>query len=129
MPVDTLAHPFLAIQGRTAVHRHQPCIVRQRHQQVSDVVTTRVPIMPPIRWFRGGDAVDAEIKQQFGHDVATIQTTSDYDEWLTTAPVQQAVAGIILMDQFSRNIHRGTAAMYALDPKALSWSKTLLVRG
>ena len=31
-------------------------------------------------------------------------------------------------DQFSRNMYRGTAEMYALDPKALAWSKTLLVR-
>lgn len=83
------------------------------------------------RWFRGGDAVDAEIKTQFARDVEIIRQSTDYDDWLhnTDAPVQQAVAGIILLDQFSRNMYRGTSEMYALDPKALSWSKTLLVSG
>lgn len=79
------------------------------------------------RWFQGGDAVDAEIKLRFTKDVDTIHHTAEYDEWLHTGAVQQAVAGIILMDQFSRNIYRGTAEMYAMDPKALLWSKTLLV--
>lgn len=35
--------------------------------------------------------------------------------------------GIILMDQFSRNVYRNTPATFALDGKALAWARQLWV--
>lgn len=38
-----------------------------------------------------------------------------------------ALAGIVLMDQFSRNIYRGTSKAFASDAKALAWAKQVVV--
>lgn len=78
-------------------------------------------------WFQGGDKVDQEVKQNFCGDLACIKT-GEYDSWLMGSG-HEAVAGIILMDQLTRNAYRGTADMYCLDSKALSWCKSLVASG
>lgn len=68
-------------------------------------------------WFAGGPQVDAEIRQRFGAAAASAATGA-LDQW-TQSP-RGRLALIILLDQFSRNIHRGTAAAFANDPQALA---------
>lgn len=75
-------------------------------------------------WFQGGPEVDADIVSRFKRDCEAL-LHGDYDAW-QRQPLE-ALAGIIVGDQLARNVYRGTARMYAADPKALAWSKALLV--
>ncbi|MGI9308928.1 MAG: DUF924 family protein [Gammaproteobacteria bacterium] len=67
-------------------------------------------------WFAENAEVDKQIWQDFGD--AVIDTGNGlYDEWAKTA--QGRLALIILLDQFPRNIYRGTAEVFRFDPKAI----------
>jgi uncharacterized protein (DUF924 family) len=66
-------------------------------------------------WFRGG--ADDEIIGRF-HPVLAAAEHGDLDDW-SSSP-RSRLALIIVLDQFSRSIHRGSARAYANDPKALS---------
>jgi uncharacterized protein (DUF924 family) len=65
-------------------------------------------------WFRGG--ADAEIIERFSALFARA-TKGERDNW-SQSP-RSRLALIIVLDQFSRTIHRGTAQAFAQDPKAL----------
>lgn len=79
----------------------------------------------PKMWFQGGEAVDKEVVEQFSADLAAVRA-GEYDAWLTGGNAREAVAGIIIMDQFTRNAYRNTAEMYSLDDKAMAWCKQLM---
>ena len=66
-------------------------------------------------WFRGG--ADAAIAERFA---ALLERAArgDLDHW-SHSP-RSRLALIIVLDQFSRSIHRGTARAFAQDPKALA---------
>jgi uncharacterized protein (DUF924 family) len=66
-------------------------------------------------WFRGG--ADPEILARFP---ATLEAAAGgaLDGWADGA--RSRLALIIVLDQFSRTIHRGTPAVYAQDAKALA---------
>ncbi len=75
--------------------------------------------LPPERlrlWFGGDEAADRLIRERFDEDVARARR-GEYDEWSRTAT--GALALILLLDQFTRNIFRDSAAAYASDDKAL----------
>src|SRR5215475_14593793 len=65
-------------------------------------------------WFRGG--VDAEIIERFS-PLFVRATKGELDNW-SQSP-RSRLALIIVLDQFSRTLHRGTAQAFAQDPKAL----------
>ncbi|BCR03825.1 membrane protein [Desulfuromonas versatilis] len=67
-------------------------------------------------WFAGGEAVDREIRQRFG-DLVEDAAAGDLDPWRQSD--RGTLALIILLDQFPRNIHRGSALAYACDARAL----------
>ena len=69
------------------------------------------------RWFRGSPEVDAEIRQKFG---AAVEKARDgaLDDW--TATPRGRLALIILLDQFTRNLYRGTPRAYENDARALA---------
>eukprot|EP00879_Flechtneria_rotunda_P004787 GHRR01005059.1.p1 GENE.GHRR01005059.1~~GHRR01005059.1.p1 ORF type:complete len:223 (+),score=61.62 GHRR01005059.1:97-765(+) len=73
-------------------------------------------------WWGGDPAVDQDIKARFAEDVEAFGA-GKYDDWLDNP--YTGLAGVILGDQFSRNIHRGTPQAFALDPKAISWARHL----
>ena len=73
--------------------------------------------LTPEHWFRKDSALDAQIADRFGsYLVAAVQ--GELWGWRET-PVGR-LAEIIVLDQFSRNIHRGTAASFAADAMALA---------
>ncbi|KAF8061296.1 hypothetical protein HT031_004387 [Scenedesmus sp. PABB004] len=74
------------------------------------------------RWYKGGPAVDAHITAEFKRDVEALASGA-LDEW--QASPWPAAAGIILADQFTRNIYRGSARAFELDAKALAWARAL----
>ena len=65
-------------------------------------------------WFRGG--ADSEIIERFSPLFARAMK-GELDNW-SQIP-RSRLALIILLDQFSRTLHRGTAQAFAQDPKAL----------
>ena len=79
------------------------------------------------RWFIKSAETDAFIKSHFsklldalGEDLA--------DTWFQ-AGARQTLAAVIVLDQFSRNIYRGTPKAFAFDGIALKLSKAALERG
>lgn len=75
--------------------------------------------LQPAAWFRKDERVDAAIRERFG---------ALYDELAQIRPEQLAmplecVAAVIALDQFPRNMFRGTARAFATDALALSISQ------
>jgi uncharacterized protein (DUF924 family) len=75
-------------------------------------------------WFRKDEAFDAIIREEFSADVeaemnVTVGAESD----------QALLARILLLDQFTRNIFRGTPRAFAGDAQALSIATTLVATG
>ena len=77
------------------------------------------------RWFRGGKAFDAMLRARFG---TTLEAAArgELDGWRETPSGRLAL--IVLLDQFARNVHRGTAAAFAHDARALALAEEGLAR-
>lgn len=80
------------------------------------------------KWFGGGPVVDAEIISKFGEDCEAL-IRGDLDEWHKGGNIYDTLAGILIGDQFCRNVYRNTAKMYAADPRVMSWAKDLVESG
>ena len=68
------------------------------------------------RWMAGGPEVDREITERFG-EVLEQARRGELDHWAETARGRLAL--IVVLDQFSRNVYRGSPLSYAQDEKAL----------
>ena len=77
-------------------------------------------------WFRKDAAFDALIRDRFGRDVAAAQAGA-FDDWCATP--HGALARVVLLDQFTRNIHRDTALAFAGDAVALATADEAVARG
>jgi uncharacterized protein (DUF924 family) len=66
-------------------------------------------------WFQNGAAYDTEIFSRFGSDYFRA-IEGELDHWAESP--RGRLAMIILLDQFSRHIHRGCADAFAQDSKA-----------
>ncbi|WP_185983782.1 DUF924 family protein [Aureimonas mangrovi] len=80
----------------------------------------------PDKWFVKDEALDATIRERFG-DVYERARLGEFDDWAEEP--NGALALVILLDQFSRNIHRDSPRMYESDEKALAVAKRALARG
>ena len=69
----------------------------------------------PDMWFKNGSSYDSEIFVNFGVDYDRA-INGELDHWIDS--YRGRLALIILLDQFSRHIHRGTAKSFAQDEKA-----------
>lgn len=67
------------------------------------------------RWFRGGAAVDEQVRALFVADVAAARA-GVYDGWKGQARGELAL--LLLLDQFPRHIYRGQALAFASDAAA-----------
>ncbi len=78
------------------------------------------------KWFEKSDDFDAEIIARFRshHEAAR---DGSYDDWAETA--NGCLALIILLDQFPRNMYRGSAEAFAADDKALALAKATVEKG
>ncbi|HVW67981.1 MAG TPA: DUF924 family protein [Steroidobacteraceae bacterium] len=70
-------------------------------------------------WFgnKGREAVDETIRTRFG-GLAGRAATGSLDGWADSP--RRCLSLILLLDQFPRNIHRGTERAFACDAKALA---------
>jgi len=78
------------------------------------------------RWFRGDAATDADCRQRFASTLDAA-TRGELDGWSATPRGRLAL--IVVLDQFSRNIHRGTPRAFAQDARALALCLDGLARG
>jgi uncharacterized protein (DUF924 family) len=69
-----------------------------------------------VRWFLGGPEVDQEITELFT-PVLEQARQGELDWWADTPRGRLAL--IIVLDQFSRSVYKGTPLAYAQDPAAL----------
>ncbi|WP_448503110.1 DUF924 family protein [Sphingomonas sp.] len=72
------------------------------------------------------EALDARIAERFG-DLRDDVYRSRAVAWRTTPDA--TFAAIILLDQFSRNIHRGTERAFEADPLALALAREMIAKG
>jgi uncharacterized protein (DUF924 family) len=77
-------------------------------------------------WFRKDAAFDAEIQARFG-DAMAVALAGGLGEWCATAG--GALARVLLLDQFTRNVHRDTPAAFAGDARALATAEYAVDRG
>lgn len=82
--------------------------------------------LEPGQWFEPDPAVDAEITRRFGALHARLLSDVP-DDWRRSA--HGVLAAVIVLDQFSRQIHRGDARAFAGDQRALALVKDALVAG
>lgn len=75
-------------------------------------------------WFRGGAA--AEIVRRFTTLLARAER-GELDHWAGEASSRLAL--VIVLDQFSRTVHRGTPCAYANDPKVLRLARDGIEKG
>jgi len=80
----------------------------------------------PSDWFRGSDELDARIKEKF--EATYYQVVAGDTEHWRDAP-EGSLAEVIVLDQFSRNMFRGTAASFVADPLALALAQEAVRRG
>ena len=67
------------------------------------------------RWYAADDQLDRDIRRKFGDAIARARAGALVD-WRETA--HGALALVILLDQFTRNAYRGTAAAFSGDAMA-----------
>jgi uncharacterized protein (DUF924 family) len=76
--------------------------------------------------FTKDTALDAMLRARFGQ-VLQAASKGELFKWRTTP--RGRLAEIIVLDQFSRNIHRDTAAAFAQDAQALALAQELVASG
>jgi uncharacterized protein (DUF924 family) len=80
----------------------------------------------PADWFSADAAFDAKIAERFG---ATHEEVSRGEAWQWRTTPLGRVAEIIVLDQFSRQLHRGTARAFAQDAMALALAQEAVALG
>lgn len=80
----------------------------------------------PEKWFARDDAFDAEIRARFlaTHEAAA---RNELLAWEDTA--EGAYALLLVLDQFSRNLFRGSPRAFATDAQALAVAERAIARG
>jgi uncharacterized protein (DUF924 family) len=98
-----------------------------RAQAVLDFWFGQPPaLVPRQEWFKKDDAFDGQIAQRFGGLIEDA-LAGGLQDWLRNGP--SALARILLLDQFTRNVFRGTARAFAGDAQALAGAQAVLAQG
>jgi len=81
---------------------------------------------PQDTWFKTSDAFDAQIRAQYGDSVERARQGA-LDHWQDTP--SGAVALLLLLDQFPRNLYRGSGQSFAADARALEVAIRAIAKG
>ena len=103
--------------------------MRRSHQQPSDpeaILDFWFDLTKPKQWFRQNDRFDQCIRERFGNDCQQAQE-GNLDHWANKP--QGSLALVLLLDQFSRHVWRGSAQAYAGDTKAVALSLAAVQQG
>ncbi|MCW3848323.1 DUF924 domain-containing protein [Sphingomonas sp. LB-2] len=96
------------------------------HAKAKEVLGFWFDLLMPEQWFRGSASTDEEIRALFG-PLRDAVLESGAEGWRDDP--ETLLAAVILLDQFSRNIHRGTAEAFAADPLAQALTCEALEKG
>lgn len=77
-------------------------------------------------WFHASDEVDGEVRRHFASLVERA-ARGELDAWMESP--RDCLTLVLLLDQLPRHIHRGTAAAFALDRRAVAVAEHALARG
>lgn len=80
----------------------------------------------PAKWFAKDDKFDKRCQDMFLPSIQAAKA-GDLDQWQQTA--DGALALLILLDQMSRNVYRGSPEAFAADSKAVAIAEEALERG
>lgn len=80
----------------------------------------------PGAWFKARDSFDQTIAGRFAEAVEAA-SGGTYDAWQETP--RGALALVLLLDQFNRNIYRGRADTWKCDPKAVAVAQKAIQNG
>ena len=80
----------------------------------------------PDRWFEKDEGLDEEIRRRF-LDLHEVAATGELAAWEQTA--EAALALLILLDQFPRNMFRGEKRAFATDPLARAIAGRAILNG
>ncbi|MFN3912570.1 DUF924 family protein [Hyphomonas sp.] len=80
------------------------------------------------KWFNGGKAFDAELEAKFLPLLETLSAGPLAEDWAGRG-AKERLAAILVLDQMSRNIFRGSPRAFAQDRLALHLCKEGLERG
>lgn len=107
----------MSVTNSTGDHREPAWVTEVLHFWFGELGT--------IHWFAGSEDIDAQIRERFfslhGRIVA--------DDALAAAGQRSVLAAVIVVDQFSRHLFRGTPRAYAADALARRLSRTAIDRG
>ena len=80
----------------------------------------------PDKWFKKSDAFDADIRMRFlaTHEAAAAGRLAEWE-----ATPEGALALVIVLDQFPRNMFRGDARTFAADPVARAIADRAIAKG
>lgn len=77
-------------------------------------------------WFKRDAAFDDRLRERFGATLATA-LSGGHDDWQRT-PLG-ALALVVVLDQFSRNCHRGSPRAFEADAKAVQVARRMVETG
>jgi len=78
------------------------------------------------QWFEKSAAFDEAIRARF-EDTVRAAAAGELDRWAQTAP--GALPLVIVLDQFPRNLYRGSARAFAADARARAVANQAIIRG
>jgi uncharacterized protein (DUF924 family) len=94
--------------------------------EIDQILKFWVQDVGPDGWYAQSDDMDQKIRSRF-LDLWDDAMAGCLDTWMTSA--EGALALLILLDQFPRNMFRGEAAAFRSDAKALSIAKRAIACG
>ena len=92
----------------------------------NDVIRFWLEDVGPSGWYKSDPELDETIRERF-LDLWRQGDAGELDHW--TLRPEGALALLILLDQFPRNMFRGCERAFSTDPKALAIAKRALTKG
>lgn len=123
---QSVSSVFLRLRGswlRCACYTF--CMIQPTHS-LHSVLTFWFAELSPDEWFGGSPALDKKISERFSGVHAAVAAGECWQE--RTTP-EAYLAEVIVLDQFSRNMFRGTAQMFAYDGQALVLAQQVVASG
>ena len=129
-------HPF-ACPGAALRHSRRRRLSPRRRRSIMEGMTAQPLPAPaeivsfwrgagPEKWYVKDDAFDADIRARFA---AAHEAAARGQLWAWEETPQGALALLLLLDQFPRNLFRGSAHAFATDSAALAVADRAIARG
>lgn len=80
---------------------------------------------PPMEWIVAPEGLDAQLKSEFG-DLVHKARCNELDDW--AADAEGSLALVVLLDQFSKNLFRGSSDAFSADAKSYEIATMAIAR-